>query len=170
MRKHIRRDGTTAKVEHAMDTLAPGAAEQLAGKTKATIGQGQARLGELTHHPEMVTAGHELEVEEGGGDRRPCQGGNSRCCRARQGNRRANRRKAERPAQALLKIAITGSADEREGMRQARSMHRSSCLRATSVYVYDPDGHYVEFSTSRTRATATGLATARVLASQHARR
>ena len=59
----MRRDGTTAKVEHAMDTLAPGAAEQLAGKAKATIGQGQARLGELTHHPEMVIAGHKLEVE-----------------------------------------------------------------------------------------------------------
>jgi len=59
----MRRDGATAKVEHAMDTLVPGAAEQLAGKAKATIGQGQARLGELTHHPEMVTAGHKLEVE-----------------------------------------------------------------------------------------------------------
>jgi uncharacterized protein YjbJ (UPF0337 family) len=59
----MRRDGLTAKVEHAMDTLAPGAAEQLAGKAKATIGQGQARLGELTHHPEMARAGHKLEVE-----------------------------------------------------------------------------------------------------------
>ena len=59
----MRRDGTTAKVEHAMDTLASGAAEQLAGKAKATIGQSQARLGELTHHPEMVIAGHKLEVE-----------------------------------------------------------------------------------------------------------
>jgi len=63
MRKHMRRDGTTAKVEHAIDGLAPGAAEQVAGKAKATIGQGQARLGELTHHPEMVIAGHKLEVE-----------------------------------------------------------------------------------------------------------
>ena len=63
MRKHIRRDGTTAKVEHAMDTLTPGAAEQVAGKAKATIGQGQARLGELTHRPAMVIAGHKLEVE-----------------------------------------------------------------------------------------------------------
>ena len=59
----MRRDGATAKVEHAIDTLAPGAAEQLAGKAKATIGQGQARLGELTHHPEMARAGHKLEVE-----------------------------------------------------------------------------------------------------------
>jgi uncharacterized protein YjbJ (UPF0337 family) len=63
MRKNMRRDGAKAKIEHAMDALAPGAAEQLAGKTKATIGQSQARLGELTHHPEMVTAGHKLEVE-----------------------------------------------------------------------------------------------------------
>jgi uncharacterized protein YjbJ (UPF0337 family) len=59
----MRRDGTTAKVEHAIEGLAPGAAEQLAGKTKATIGQGQAGLGELTHQPEVVTAGHKLEVE-----------------------------------------------------------------------------------------------------------
>ena len=59
----MRRDRAKAKIEHAMDVLAPGAAEQLAGKTKATIGQGQARLGELTHHPEMARAGHKLEVE-----------------------------------------------------------------------------------------------------------
>ena len=57
------RDTAKAKIEHAIDTLAPGAAEQLAGETKATIGQGQARLGELTHHPEMVIAGHKLQVE-----------------------------------------------------------------------------------------------------------
>ncbi|MBC8076610.1 MAG: hypothetical protein H7Y32_11095 [Chloroflexales bacterium] len=57
------RDTAKAKIEHAIDTLAPGAAEQLAGKAKAMIGQGQARLGELTHHPEMVIAGHKLEVE-----------------------------------------------------------------------------------------------------------
>lgn len=63
MSKNMRRDGAKAKIEHAMDALAPGAAEQLAGKTKATIGQGQARLGELTRHPEMVTAGHKLQVE-----------------------------------------------------------------------------------------------------------
>ena len=63
MRKNMRRDGAKAKIEHAIDTLAPGAAEQLAGKAKATIGQGQARLGELTHHPEMIIAGHKLEVE-----------------------------------------------------------------------------------------------------------
>jgi uncharacterized protein YjbJ (UPF0337 family) len=46
-----------------MDTLAPGAAEQVAGKVKAAIGQGQARLGELTGHPEMTRAGHKLDVE-----------------------------------------------------------------------------------------------------------
>jgi uncharacterized protein YjbJ (UPF0337 family) len=63
MSKNMRRDRAQAKIDHAMDTLAPGAAEQLAGKAKATIGQGQARLGELTHHPEMVVAGHKLEVE-----------------------------------------------------------------------------------------------------------
>jgi uncharacterized protein YjbJ (UPF0337 family) len=63
MRKNMRRDTAKAKIEHAMGTLAPGAAEQLAGKTKATIGQGQARLGELTHHPEIARAGHKLEVE-----------------------------------------------------------------------------------------------------------
>ena len=57
------RNTTKAKIEHAIDTLAPGAAEQLAGKAKATIGQGQAHLGELTHHPEMARAGHKLEVE-----------------------------------------------------------------------------------------------------------
>jgi uncharacterized protein YjbJ (UPF0337 family) len=59
----MRRDTAKAKIEHAINTLAPGAAEQLAGKAKATIGQGQARLGELTHHPEMARAGHTLEVE-----------------------------------------------------------------------------------------------------------
>src|SRR5690349_18580780 len=47
-------------------------------------------------------------------------------------------------------------------MRQARSACRSSCLRATSVYAYDPDGRYVEFSTARTRVTAIGLAMARM--------
>ncbi len=61
--KNMRRDEVKAKVEHAIDTLAPGAAEQLAGKVKATIGQGQARLGELTGHPEIAGAGHTLEVE-----------------------------------------------------------------------------------------------------------
>ena len=59
----MRRDEAKAKIDHAIDTLAPGAAEQLAGRAKATIGQGQARLGELTHHPAMVIAGHKLEVE-----------------------------------------------------------------------------------------------------------
>jgi uncharacterized protein YjbJ (UPF0337 family) len=59
----MRRDTAKAKIEHAIDTLVPGTAEQLAGKAKATIGQGQARLGELTHHPEMARAGHKLQVE-----------------------------------------------------------------------------------------------------------
>ena len=59
----MRRDTAKAKIEHAINTLAPGAAEQLAGKAKATIGQSQARLGELTHHPEMARAGHKLEIE-----------------------------------------------------------------------------------------------------------
>lgn len=59
----MRRDETTAKIEHAIDTLAPGAAEQVASKAKAMIGQGQVRLGEITHHPEIVIAGHKLEVE-----------------------------------------------------------------------------------------------------------
>jgi len=63
MRKNMRRDAAKAKVEQAMDALAPGAAEQLEGKAKATIGQGQARLGEFTGHPEMTGAGHKLEVE-----------------------------------------------------------------------------------------------------------
>ena|SRR5689334_12928120 len=63
MRKHMRRDEAKATIDHALDTLAPGAAAQLAGQAKATIGQGQARLGELTNTPQMVIAGHKLEVE-----------------------------------------------------------------------------------------------------------
>ena len=63
MRKTISRDTVKAKLEHAIDTLAPGAAEQMAGEAKAKIGQGQARLGELTGHPEMAAAGHKLETE-----------------------------------------------------------------------------------------------------------
>jgi uncharacterized protein YjbJ (UPF0337 family) len=63
MRKNIGRDAAKAKVEQAIDALAPGAAEQLAGKAKATTGQGQARLGEVTGHPEMAGAGLKLEVE-----------------------------------------------------------------------------------------------------------
>jgi uncharacterized protein YjbJ (UPF0337 family) len=63
MRKNMGRDAAKAKVEQAMDALAPGAAEQLAGKAKATIGQGQARLGEFTGDPEMAAAGLKLEVE-----------------------------------------------------------------------------------------------------------
>ena len=63
MKKNMHRDEAKAKIDHTIDRLAPGAAEQLAGKAKATIGQGQARLGELTHQPEMVIAGHKLEVE-----------------------------------------------------------------------------------------------------------
>lgn len=63
MSKHMRRDGAKATVEHAMDELAPGVTEQLEGKAKAQIGQGQARLGELTGHPEMARAGRKLEAE-----------------------------------------------------------------------------------------------------------
>ena len=63
MRKNMRRDTVKAKLEHTIDTLAPGAAEEMAGKAKATIGQGQARLGQLTGHPEMAGAGHKLEAE-----------------------------------------------------------------------------------------------------------
>ena len=56
-------DAAKAKVAHTMEALAPGVAEQLAGKAKAKVGQAQARLGELTHRPEMATAGRKLEVE-----------------------------------------------------------------------------------------------------------
>jgi uncharacterized protein YjbJ (UPF0337 family) len=64
MRKRMMgRDAAKAKVEHAMEAMAPGAAEQLAGKAKAAIGKGEQRLGEATHHPEIATAGHKLEVE-----------------------------------------------------------------------------------------------------------
>jgi uncharacterized protein YjbJ (UPF0337 family) len=57
------RAAAKATVEQAIDARAPGAAEELAGKAKAKVGQVQARLGELTRHPEMATAGHKLEVE-----------------------------------------------------------------------------------------------------------
>jgi uncharacterized protein YjbJ (UPF0337 family) len=64
MRKHMmRRDSAKAKVEHAMDAMAPGVAEQLAGKAKAEIGKGEKRLGELTHHPDIARAGRKLEAE-----------------------------------------------------------------------------------------------------------
>jgi uncharacterized protein YjbJ (UPF0337 family) len=43
--------------------LAPGVTEQLEGKAKAQIGQGQARLAEHTGHPEMARAGRKLEAE-----------------------------------------------------------------------------------------------------------
>jgi uncharacterized protein YjbJ (UPF0337 family) len=57
------RAAAKATVEHAMDALAPGAAEQLAGKAKAAIGKGERRLGEATHHPDMARAGRKLEAE-----------------------------------------------------------------------------------------------------------
>ncbi len=64
MRKRMMgRAAAKAKVEHAVEAVAPGAAEQLAGKAKAAIGKGERRLGEATHHPEMATAGRKLEVE-----------------------------------------------------------------------------------------------------------
>jgi uncharacterized protein YjbJ (UPF0337 family) len=64
MRKRMMgRAAAKATVAHAVDVLAPGAAEQLAGKAKAEIGKGERRLGEATHHPEMARAGHKLEAE-----------------------------------------------------------------------------------------------------------
>jgi uncharacterized protein YjbJ (UPF0337 family) len=60
MRKRMMdRDAAKAKVAHTMEAMA----EQLAGKAKAEVGKGQQRLGELTHRPEMVTAGRKLEAE-----------------------------------------------------------------------------------------------------------
>jgi uncharacterized protein YjbJ (UPF0337 family) len=64
MRKRMMgRAATKATVAQAMDAMAPGAAEQLAGKAKAAIGKGERRLGEATYHPEMATAGRKLEAE-----------------------------------------------------------------------------------------------------------
>ena len=52
-----------SRVEHAIDAMAPGVAEQLAGKAKAEIGEGEERLGELTGHPDIARAGRKLEAE-----------------------------------------------------------------------------------------------------------
>ena len=61
MRKQMRRGAAT--VEHAIGAMAPGVAEQLAGKAKAEIGEGEERLGELTGHPDIARAGRKLEAE-----------------------------------------------------------------------------------------------------------
>ena len=61
MRKHMRRGAAT--VEHAIDAMAPGVAEQVAGKAKAEVGKGEQRLGALTGQPEIATAGRKLEAE-----------------------------------------------------------------------------------------------------------
>jgi hypothetical protein len=61
MRKQMRRGAAT--VEQAIDAMAPGVAEQLAGKAKAEIGTGEQRLGALTGHPDIATAGRKLEAE-----------------------------------------------------------------------------------------------------------
>jgi uncharacterized protein YjbJ (UPF0337 family) len=52
-----------ARVAHAIDAMAPGIAEQLAGKAKAEIGEGEERLGELTGHPDIARAGRKLAAE-----------------------------------------------------------------------------------------------------------
>jgi uncharacterized protein YjbJ (UPF0337 family) len=52
-----------ARVEHALDAMAPGVAEQLAGKAKAAIGEGEEHLGALTGHPDIARAGRKLEAE-----------------------------------------------------------------------------------------------------------
>jgi len=52
-----------ARVQHPIDAMAPGVAEQLAGKAKAEIGEGEERLGELTGHHEIARAGRKLEAE-----------------------------------------------------------------------------------------------------------
>ncbi len=56
-------DAAKARVEHAIDAMAPGVAEQLAGKAKAEIGEGEKRLGALTGHPDIARAGRKLEAE-----------------------------------------------------------------------------------------------------------
>ena len=57
------RTAAKATVEHTMESMAPGMAEQLAGKAKAEIGKSEQRLGELTGHPEIARAGRKLELE-----------------------------------------------------------------------------------------------------------
>ena len=62
MRKRVLHNTAKARVAHAIDAMAPGVAEQLAGKAKAEIGEGEERLGELTGHPDIVRAGRRLEA------------------------------------------------------------------------------------------------------------
>src|SRR5262245_1843561 len=63
MRKRMHRDTAKARVERAIDAMAPGVAEQLAGKAKAGIGEGEKLLGKITDHPDIARAGRRLEVE-----------------------------------------------------------------------------------------------------------
>ena len=63
MRKRMLHNAAKARVEHAIDAMAPGVAEQLAGKAKAEIGAGEERLGELTGHPDIARAGRKLAAE-----------------------------------------------------------------------------------------------------------
>jgi len=59
----MHRDTAKARVERAIEAMAPGVAEQLAGKAKAEIGEGEEHLGELTGQPDIVRAGRRLEAE-----------------------------------------------------------------------------------------------------------
>lgn len=61
MRKHARRHAS--RVERAIDAMAPGVAEQLAGKAKAEMGEGEKFLGVLAGHPKIARAGRKLEAE-----------------------------------------------------------------------------------------------------------
>jgi uncharacterized protein YjbJ (UPF0337 family) len=64
VKKHmIDRTAAKATVADATEAMAPGVAEQLAGKAKAEIGKSEQRLGELTGHPEIARAGRKLELE-----------------------------------------------------------------------------------------------------------
>jgi len=63
VRKRKLHNAAKARVEHAIDAMAPGVAEQLAGKAKAEIGAGEERLGELTGHPDIARAGRKLAAE-----------------------------------------------------------------------------------------------------------
>jgi len=63
VRKRKLHNAAKARVEHAIDAMAPGVAEQLAGKAKAEIGEGEERLGALTGHPDIARAGRKLRAE-----------------------------------------------------------------------------------------------------------
>jgi len=62
MRKRMLHNAAKARVEHAIDAMAPGMAEQVAGKAKAEIGEGEKLLGALTGHPDIARAGRKLEA------------------------------------------------------------------------------------------------------------